>query len=265
MPKLRIGNRTVDAKAILFDKDGTLVEFHELWVGTTKSRLDELSKQLEKRQKPPLGSDEARDLSALLGVPGAHLGIDRGHVDSYGPLIMSGPADHETLAAGFIYQRRNEPFDECLRLTQEAFKAALAQQRPRLLPGAAEVLTRLRATGWLLGLVTNDGVPQTQDVLTQLGLLETFHSVVCAHYQEVDGIRRPIRKPDAEMVLRFCRDVEINASDAILIADSHNDLKMAPAAHCAAAIGVLSGVDTEEQLMKASPDTILDSVADLQD
>ena len=263
MPALLLNDRPVFAKAILFDKDGTLVEFHELWVSTTENRIKELSIQVEKRGRPPLDQDEQRDLAALLGVPNGHLGIDHGRVDPYGPLIMSGPPDHETLAAGFVYQRRGGSFNEILSFTQEAFKAALALQHPRLLNGAAELLMKLQMNGWLLGIVTNDGEEQTQNVLDQMGVKGFFHSIVCAHEKTVNGATKRIRKPDPEMVTKFCEDVGVSATDIILVADSHNDLKMGSAAHCSAIVGVISGVDTEELLKKASPDCILESVASL--
>ncbi len=260
---LQLIGRTVKAKAILFDKDGTLVEFHELWIGTTQNRVEEVSRQLEKQGQPKLDPDERQNLSALLGVPGGHLGIECGRVDPYGPLIMSGPADHETLAAGFIYQRRGGRFNDILSFTREAFQTALNQQCPRLLLGADQVLRELQSSGWIVGIVTNDGEQQTESVLSQLGVKHLFNAVICAHEQTVAGITKRVRKPDPEMVFKFCREVRVLPGETVIVADSHNDLNMGPAAGCAATIGVRSGVDPDELLRRASPDVILDSVMDL--
>jgi phosphoglycolate phosphatase-like HAD superfamily hydrolase len=105
MPKLMINGRTLEARAILFDKDGTLVDFHALWVNVTRAWIACLPEEFR------LDTAEQQEIAAWLGVAN--------DVDPHGPLV--GRRDDQiALIAGFLYQRRRVPFSTALNHARKA-------------------------------------------------------------------------------------------------------------------------------------------------
>ena len=252
MQTLRFSERSVTARALLFDKDGTLVDFHSLWPMMTGARIAGISKTYE------LSEAEIEALSSQLGMLGP------GRIDPYGPLPLSDPTDQMVLMAGFLYARRQVPFDEAKRRASEAFDEAwtlLPEGSLRLLPQVEEMLREMRKRGWLIGLVTNDGRRETDFVLKTLGIAELFDAVAYGGRVEViEGRIVKIAKPNPEMIYGLTKDLGVGPSECVLIGDGHNDLKMGRTAGCVATIGVLSGCDTQEQLLSERPDVIVDGV-----
>ena len=61
MPKLIAMNTSVDVELVVFDKDGTLIDFHALWAPRAERAIEAICSAL--------GSDQflANDLAAALG------------------------------------------------------------------------------------------------------------------------------------------------------------------------------------------------------
>ena len=128
--------------AVLFDLDGTLVATDRFWVAAAnrgaRRAFDELG--LERELPRP------EDWMSMVGLPIR---------DAFHQLF----ADLDRDARGVVLER-------CL----EAERQALAQGGAELLPGAREVLERLRSEGVRIAIASNCGTPYLEAMLSGLGL-----------------------------------------------------------------------------------------------
>jgi len=122
-----------------------------------------------------------------------------------------------------------------------------------MVEGAALVLQTLR-TRYRLGLVTTRDKHSTQRFLEQQHLEHLFDVVVTR-----DDVRR--LKPHSEPIFRAAQMLELSPEQCVMVGDTLADIRAARAAN-AAAIGVLSGFGSEDDLDEA--DLLLPSVADLE-
>ncbi len=89
--------------------------------------------------------------------------------------------------------------------------------------GAVELLAALRRDGWRLGLCTNKPQAPTLGLLEALDLTAAFGSVIGG-----DHLPR-IRKPDPRHLAAVLGELEVPPSRAVMVGDSRNDLLTARA------------------------------------
>ena len=122
-------------------------------------------------------------------------------------------------------------------------------------PGAAETLAALAGMGLAMGVATSDGTAGSKASLERLGLARYL-----SHVYGYDSVPHP--KPAPDMVLAFSKAVGVPANEIAVVGDNTHDMEMAKAAKAGAAIGVLSGNGSREQLAPLA-DAVLESVRDL--
>jgi phosphoglycolate phosphatase-like HAD superfamily hydrolase/ribonuclease HI len=245
MPELRLPDGTVAGRALIFDKDGVLVDFHRFWGEVSRLRVRHLA------QRAGLSEADA----ALLTQ---ELGIRDGRVDPTGPLAVGTRIEEESIASAFLY-RRGMPWITARPLVEEAFDAAegdldwgLAVQP---LGNVADLLARLAEDGWKLAIATSDLRRNAARHAELLGFDAMLGAIAGS-----DSVSRS--KPHADLVLACSETLGIPPSECLVIGDTVADLLMAKAAGCAAAIGVLSGVSPLETL-EPYADAVLDGVWEL--
>lgn len=224
-------------KAILFDKDGTLIDFNETW-----------SVLYHKLALEVANGNSAHAAELML----------RGGFDAAGKRFL---ADSE-LAAGttpgivrlWLPKATDSEFDRwCDRLN----KAFIEEGPQAAVPvhGLHETLSTLHGAGIKLAVVTNDLEQAAENTMLHFGVRHLFSAVL--GYDSV-----PDPKPAAGPVLKFCRDHDCHPSDVLVIGDNGHDIEMARNANAGYAIGVMTGTGTREVLSHGS-DAVLDSIADL--
>lgn len=223
-------------KAILFDKDGTLLDFNATWLGF------------------------ARDLAlnATKGDMGrADILLREGGYDAEAQRFRSG----SVFAAGtnaevikhFHPHLDGEPLRSLVEETDE--KTASVAERAVALPGAIDAVRTLHAAGYAIGLATNDSTAGAKRTLETFGIADLF--VAALGY---DAVANP--KPAADPCLVFARKAGVSAQEVAVVGDNAHDLEMARAAGAGLSVGVLSGNGTRENLAPYA-DVVLDSVSDL--
>ena len=244
MPRLRLGDRSVEAELIVFDKDGVLLDFHHLWGEVTRARVAALCK----------GSGLALG-DALLGLLGL---TPEGRV-APGGLLAGGSRQDSTLAAATALHQAGLPWHEARRVAFEAFESAhgaidwAALARP--LPGVVGAIETLHRAGFALGIATTDQTEGALLFLERLGLGDRFTAVV-----GVDQVKRS--KPAPDLFVRACELARVAPSRAVMVGDLDIDLLMGRAAGAAATIGVLSGVG-DAALLEPLADWVLPDVGAL--
>lgn len=244
MPNLRMPAGTLAVEALVFDKDGVLIDFEKYWGAMTRNRIIHLGFD------PLQDADETRDLRALLGYP-----ADK--VDPDGPLVLATRLESATLAAGYLYQHGLKWVD-AQEFVRGAWSRSLAEMPPNALSpceGVGEALARLAAAGFRLGVATTDSHDHAVACLRRVGIADRFVAVIGG-----DEVARG--KPHPEMLLELCERLRTSPARTAVVGDGVNDLRMGKAAGCCATIGVLSGVSHQEHLV-AEADVILAGVKDL--
>ena len=223
-------------RAILFDKDGTLVDFERTWGPAVQAVLRHLSR----------GDDTLyRKLGAASGL-----------VDSARRFLSDSPLiDQPTsvLAARWA-KLLGRPADaaflaEINRLLCEATTVYLAA-----IGDPKAVLGELAARGYGLGMITNDAEATARVHARKLGFEHMLAFV--AGYDSGFGA-----KPAAGPVLAFAAAIGVAASQVVLVGDTALDVATARAAG-AHAVVVLTGPKSPD-LHQAKADAVIASVVEL--
>lgn len=245
MPLLRADARDFSCEAVLFDKDGTLIDFKFMWLEWSRYMLEEVSAAVGLK-------------AAERGILERAMGIDLAawHVDPEGPLAggsMSGLRE----AMSQVLKTTGMDEEEARRLVLETARRSEDVMNWEALvspvPGMHEKLEKLRGKGFKLAVVTADSAGRANISLAALKLAHCFDAVVGA-----DLVKNT--KPAPDMALLACSALGVEPDRAVVVGDTPRDIIMArDAGSCS--IGVLSGVCTREQL--AAADAVISSVAEL--
>jgi phosphoglycolate phosphatase len=224
-------------KGILFDKDGTLIDFHATWAGVADRMALEAA-----------NGDRARadDLLAKAGYDPETKGFKPDSVFAAG-------TNADIIALWFPELSAAEQRDAL-----DHFNAISTEQGSALavpLPGIAESLAALHAKSYRLGVATNDSTAGCERTLSAIGMAQLFDAAY-----GYDAVANPKPAPDA--VIAFCDLTGLKPSEVAMVGDNRHDLDMARAGGCGLAVGVLSGTGTRESLAPLA-DVVLASVADL--
>jgi phosphoglycolate phosphatase len=226
---------------LVFDKDGTLIEFHLMW----GAWVEALARRLEAAAGLPL-----RDgLYPLLGVDPIS-----GLVHAHGLLAATPMSRIREVVEGFVADTGATP-GVAMAAVRAAWHAPdpVALARPVTdLPG---LLSRLRSRVGTFAVATSDDRQPTERTLEALGVAGEFSALTCAD----DGIRT---KPAPDPVLHLCASLGIAPGRTAVVGDSPADLHMGRAAGVARTIGVLTGVGDRASLEPLA-DLVLDSIAQL--
>ena len=226
-------------RGILFDKDGTLLDFHASWSRAYR----ELSLDL-------CTGDETAAKAMLVA----------GGMDPESGTFRSG----SVLAAGntrdivrFWYPALAGPeFEAMVERVDAAFYAnGIRYSVP--VPGLTAALAALAERGLVMGVATSDGTAAARAALAALGLAGYL-----PHVFGYDSVARP--KPAPDIVHAFAAAIGAPTEAIVVIGDNPHDLEMARSAGAGAALGVLTGNSTAAELSPLA-DAVLDSVCALPD
>jgi phosphoglycolate phosphatase len=241
--------KQIPCRLIIFDKDGTLVDFSATWIPLILKRADSVMKAFGKN----------RDVkSLLLGA----WGIDplTHKVDPRGPCPVAPRSDEIVVGTMVLYQQ-GCPWDESKQLVARAFDDADADTDRRTLlkpvEGIQTFLHHLKAQGFSLAIATSDERRDTEAVLSVLGLEGLFDRVLC------DGEYHP-PKPHPEAILTICRELSIPPGEAAFIGDTVTDMVMGKRAAVALTIGIVEGGVTPREELAPVADVVFDSLREMR-
>jgi phosphoglycolate phosphatase len=225
---------------VIFDKDGTLIDFHAMWGGWARGLGDRLDAVIRR----PV----SLDMFAAIGFDPTS-----GRVAPGGELATATMAGIEETVAR-VLRRWCPSISAARRATEAAWylpdPVALAVPLTDL-PGA---FGRLRADRRRIAVVTTDDRAPTDATLRSLGVRDEVRAMVCGD----DGFAM---KPEPDPVFAICQVFQSDPSRVAVIGDTPADLAMGRAAGAGRVIGVRSGLGSDADLRQA--DAIIDSIADL--
>jgi phosphoglycolate phosphatase len=225
---------------VVFDKDGTLIDFQAMWGGWVRTLAEDLTRST--------GLNFTGLLFDLLGVDQTS-----GRVHGHGLLAATPMARIREVVVDAVAS---------VGLGETAAEAAVAAawhapdpvELAHPITDLARLFGVLEARGITITIATSDNREPTERTLAALGIADRVAALVCAD----DGL--PV-KPAPDGVLHLCGVVGIPPERTAIVGDSPIDLAMGRAAGARRVIGVLTGVGDRETLESA--DIVLESVADL--
>jgi len=227
----------VTIAGILFDKDGTLLDYHATWAPLNKQAALEAA-----------GGDAALAERLLVAT-----GYDPAS-DSHVPNSLLVSASNAEIAGSWAAMLGADPHVLTQRVTAvfEANSAATAVA----VAGMAAVLAALKARGLALGVATNDSEESAYQSLGPFGVLEHFSYVV--GFDSGHGA-----KPGPGMVEGFCAATGLAPANVAVVGDSLHDMEMGRQAGAGLLVGVLTGTSGRADLA-AHAHHVLDSVGELE-
>ena len=223
---------------VLFDKDGTLIDFHQTWLPAYQSAASLVADW----------GDEAVDVRRLLVAGGFN--AQSGRFDPGSVLACGSGREIAQLWADMVCQ----PLERVRRCIEAEF-GRVAADAPVAAVDLPVLLTALRDRGLQLGVATMDSEALAHQTLATLGVRDSF-DFVCG-YDSGYG-----EKPGPGMVEAFCASTGLCTAQVMVVGDTSHDMCMGRAAGVAYNVGVLTGASTVEDL-KPFADTVLNDIGEL--
>ena len=225
-------------KAIIFDKDGTLFDYAQVWESVLIDSIDSAFQAMGKH-------DRMRAKEAMLRLMG---------IDEAGNCLPSGLV---------FTHRRVQIFRRfvlyCIRWRVNAIKAlrayhlSLSHSESLLSAKLAamdfsmqrHLFSSLKEAGYRIGIITNDTDSSTALFLSLMGLEEYIDFVASrdSHYK---------RKPHPQAFLEFCTRFSLSTAETAMVGDTITDMLFARRAGAGYRIGVLSGSNDARRLERHS-------------
>jgi phosphoglycolate phosphatase len=226
---------------VVFDKDGTLIDFDTMWAGWAV----DLARALEEAT----GEPQADRLFAAIGFS-----ADAGRAAPSGPLGSHSMAQLRRLTVDTVVASGRSPAD-AERIVAAAWRPPDPVGLAVPLADLAALFRSLRAGGRRIAVATGDDRGPTETTLRALGLFDMVDAVATPD----DG--HPT-KPDPAMLVHLCATLGVDPARTAMVGDASVDLEMARTAGFGLVVGVLSGASRRADLEPLA-DVLLDSVADL--
>jgi phosphoglycolate phosphatase len=206
-------------QGLLFDKDGTLFDFHQSWSGWIRDLIDTLSEGIPAR-RDHIAQCLEYDYENKIFLPGA-LSVAGTVKQQAGVLSPALPHWSTTRIEAFLVQ---------------------GAARARMVPAVplAPLLAGFRASGLRVGLATNDAESAARRHLEGAEIIDKFDYI--AGYDSGHGA-----KPDPGMCRAFAAAFDLDPATCVMIGDSTHDLDAGRAAGMVT-VAVLTGMAGRDAL-----------------
>ncbi len=247
MGAIYINDQKYNADLVIFDKDGTLLDFGKTWIKVVRGLIVALEKNADKKGKLK------QKIEAALGIS-----VDTGEVDPFGPLAMGTFTECDTLISYCLYSsgiRWDRARDIVHSTEQEVFAGGIREHNVVPADGSLGLLKRLKQRGIRVAVATNDNVTDTTRDMESIGVLSYIDLIVGA--DRVDKT-----KPDPEMVYKVLDELGIDAGKTILVGDMLVDTLMGKNAGVMLTVGVCGLLPRD--VLEEYADVVITSLNEIQ-
>ena len=227
-------------KGIVFDKDGTLLDFNRTWLPIYRYAAMEFADGdavLEDQLLTQHGYDPARN--RFVG----------------GSLLAAG--NNQQIADAWASQIDKPDQVEALSLRLHEIFHHQGTLHATPVKHLVSTLRQLKQSGRKLGVATADSHQGIINTLQSLDVLHEFDYL--AGYDSGHGT-----KPEAGMVLEFCAQMALKVEAVVVVGDNRHDIEMGRNANAGLCVGVLTGTSTRSDL-ESIADIVLDDISGLPD
>ena len=207
MFSLKVNNSEYEAKAILFDKDGTIIELEEMW-GCWLKISSNILKNMIKNEFP--------------GVHAQKFTLFRADFDNKSPLAIGSMQEIYTILTWQMYQSGISWIEA--KNIMERSKIIIDYEMSKIKPaiptkGILNFLKDCHDLKIPLAIVTSDDKYSAIKHMKWIGAYEYFNTILGR-----DSISKG--KPNPEIVETACRKLGYSASEVILIGDTEMDMQL---------------------------------------
>ncbi|MCR6109456.1 HAD family hydrolase [Bacillus sp. A301a_S52] len=221
---IRVADKEFPVDTVLFDKDGTLVDFESLWF----TWIDDIHSFLNSS----LTIDDSNFKQDLR----QSLGISDNTVDPKSPLAIGSLNDSKIIIAYKLY-KRGTPWDQAIELVTESIAYANKRQSEsetiKPIKGIEELLSDMKESGMTLGVLTADETDQAEQHLQTLKIAHYFDFII-GNDQVEKG------KPYPDMAYLAADRHDFSLDRAVMIGDTNGDMKLGKHAGTHASIGIIT-------------------------
>lgn len=245
---LIIDGKAYEPRLIIFDKDGTLVDFHYLWGIWSEGYIQAITDALEggERYRTPLCQALGYDPDARRILHDSPMAIE--------------PADGLVKVAATVLYQQGLPWTKATDIAWQGLRVIREKiNLPDLVRPVGDVaglFRRIRAQGIRIGVATTDERDLTLAAMKLLGAADLVDYYVCGD----DGVAI---KPAPDMVVKICAALDVPPAETIVVGDTTADMLMGERAGVQLRVGVLTGVGNREDLV-AHADVVLHSIHEMK-
>ncbi len=228
-------------KGIVFDKDGTLIDFNSTWLPVYQYAALEFTRndaQLAQELLERYGYDH----TARRFIGGSLLAAGNNH-DIALAWAEHLPEVDDEIKLAVLSVRMNQIFQQQGALNSTA------------VGGLQTTLRALNRAGLKLGVATSDSYQGIHNTLQAFDVISEF-DFLCG-YDSGHGV-----KPEPGMVLAFCQAMSLQPEEVIVVGDNSHDIEMGRNARAGLCVGVLTGASTRNEL-ESLADIVFDDISGL--
>jgi phosphoglycolate phosphatase len=224
-------------KGILFDKDGTLLDYAKSWLPVNRELAD-------------FAADGDDALAAhLLRETG--MDPETGHVV---PDSLLAAGNTREISEGLVKAGARKSFEDMVEHMDSLFASAASRAVP--VTDLKSFFESLHGKGYKLGIASSDNERSIRHTAERFGFAHLVHYV--AGYDSGFGT-----KPEPGMVIGFSEATGLSVSEIAVVGDNNHDLHMGQRAGAGLKVGVLTGTGSRESLSAAS-DHCLNDITELE-
>lgn len=229
--------------AIIFDKDGTLIEFDKFWVKVSEKAIESVMKKLQIE-----GDFNAEILSAI--------GVNNGVTDVDGILCKG---TYFQIGQEFHRVFNERGYDFSLELVVKEVLNAYNENHASgevvaTTPKLVEILKELKVRNKKLAVVTTDNEYVTDVCVQKLGVKGLFDAIY------TDDGKTPT-KPDPYCVFDFCKKFNIDINNVVMVGDTLTDVNFAKNAGIKV-IGVAKH-EQNKKILQGKADVVIEDLSAL--
>jgi len=225
---------------ILFDKDGTLIDFQSTWVPLYKEASLFVAGNCHERAHLMLAAS----------------GYDKTSDTILANTVLAQGNNDEITEAWLPHAPQNVGSDTKISAAiGDIFNLSIATHAVQV-TNLEKLFTTLKSKGLKLGVATSDGIDSAISSLNPFGILEQLDFI--AGFDSGFGA-----KPGTGMVEGFAEATGLELCEIMMVGDSPHDMAMGKAAGVGSNIGVLTGTCAREQLCDDA-DHVIDNIRDLE-
>jgi phosphoglycolate phosphatase len=255
MALLNFGASPFDTDLVIFDKDGTLIDFAHAWSVKTEEWVDALVEAV--RLADVLPEQALPAVRDSLFFSWGYDPVARRFAEQ-GPMITASLATLRTIAATVFYQHGIAWLPAELLAKEAALVTGtgnLSVEMFKTLADLPQLFGALKRAGVAVAVVTADDEMPTRRMLEMLGVAHLVDFVAGAD----SGFGE---KPEPGGVLAACSTTGVKPTRAVVVGDSTTDMLMAARAGVGRRVALTSGM-MPHAVLAPTADIVLGSIAEI--
>ena len=235
----------MNAEVIVFDKDGTLIDFDIFWIAVSVAALKDMLKKIGREDIP---------VDEMLEV----MGVENGVCDIDG-ILCKGKYEEMGIVIHKVLKKYGCDISEekTIQLVNDTYRDnADAGEVKATCENIRGLMEKLKADGRKLLVITTDKYEITHKCLDKLGITDLFEKICCD-----DGITPT--KPNPEAILNYCKDTGISTDKVMMVGDTMTDVRFARNAGIFV-VGVGSD-EKKRQRLKPHADAVIPDISYIYD